>query len=180
MAQPEDQAISGSTNPEKYGTPLYFRPSRRCLLRAVKPISRSQWNDGYGADSGRPRGDPCTPALRPFATSPLGGTKRWILTTSSPRVFCIADEKPVCVSFRPRRCGPFLELPPFEDRNVIGGTSHARNPPDIRLSASLLIGPLDFTDKRTPPLCNQSISWNRKVKMKLVQKTLMNFNRLRL
>jgi hypothetical protein len=24
----------------------------RRLLRAVKPISRSQWNDGFGADSG--------------------------------------------------------------------------------------------------------------------------------
>jgi hypothetical protein len=33
-----------------------------CLTRAVKPISRSQMNDGYGADSGPSGGDPRRPA----------------------------------------------------------------------------------------------------------------------
>jgi class 3 adenylate cyclase/predicted ATPase len=41
---------------------------------AVKPISHSQWNDGYGADSGRPRGDPCKRALRPEETFPAAMT----------------------------------------------------------------------------------------------------------
>ena len=36
---------------------------------AVKPISRSQWNDGYGADSGPSRGDPCRRAYRPIEAS---------------------------------------------------------------------------------------------------------------
>ena len=38
-------------------------------LRAVKPISRSQWNGGYGADSGPSRGDPCRRAFRPIEAS---------------------------------------------------------------------------------------------------------------
>jgi hypothetical protein len=33
-------------------------------------ISRSQWNDGYSANSGPSRGDPCRGANRPFATFP--------------------------------------------------------------------------------------------------------------
>jgi hypothetical protein len=38
------------------------------LRRAVKLIARSQWNAGYGADSGHSRGGPCRPAIRPSAT----------------------------------------------------------------------------------------------------------------
>src|SRR5208337_1780180 len=34
------------------------------------------------------------------------------------------------------------------DRNVIDDARHARNPPDIRLSASLLIRPLDFARQK--------------------------------
>src|SRR5271166_99086 len=37
-------------------------------LRAVKPISRSQLNDGYGADCGRSRGSPYRGAIRPDET----------------------------------------------------------------------------------------------------------------
>jgi hypothetical protein len=47
----------------------------RCLLRAVRPASRSQLNDGYNADSGRSRGNHCTHAIRPFET--LLGTARY-------------------------------------------------------------------------------------------------------
>jgi hypothetical protein len=39
------------------------------LLRAAKPLSRSQRNDGYGADIDNSRGHPCRPALRPERTS---------------------------------------------------------------------------------------------------------------
>src|SRR6516162_9904964 len=39
------------------------------LLRAVKPISRSQWNGGFGADSGTSRGDPCRRAFHPTSHS---------------------------------------------------------------------------------------------------------------
>jgi hypothetical protein len=35
-------------------------------LRAVTPISRSQWNDGFGSDSGPSRGDSCRRAIRPI------------------------------------------------------------------------------------------------------------------
>ena len=45
-------------------------PKPGCRERAVKPISRSQWNDGFGADSGPSRGDACRRALRPW-TKPL-------------------------------------------------------------------------------------------------------------
>jgi hypothetical protein len=38
-------------------------------LWAVKPISRSQWNGGFGADSGRSGGDPRRRAIRPFEAS---------------------------------------------------------------------------------------------------------------
>jgi hypothetical protein len=34
----------------------------------VKPISRSHWDGGFGADSGPSRGDPCRPTFRPTAT----------------------------------------------------------------------------------------------------------------
>ena len=40
-----------------------------CLLMAVKAISRSQLNDGYGADCGRSRGGRRRGAIRPTATS---------------------------------------------------------------------------------------------------------------
>ncbi len=38
-------------------------------LRAVNAISRSQWNDGYGANPGPSRGDPCRRASRPIEAS---------------------------------------------------------------------------------------------------------------
>ena len=41
----------------------------RCLLRAVKPISRSQWNAGYCADSGPSRGDRRWHDIRPIEAS---------------------------------------------------------------------------------------------------------------
>ena len=37
----------------------------------VKPISRSQRNDAYGADTGPCRGDPCRRAFRPSETFPM-------------------------------------------------------------------------------------------------------------
>jgi hypothetical protein len=43
------------------------------LLRAVKVISRSQSNDGYGANSSPSRGRSRRRAFRPFATFPHGG-----------------------------------------------------------------------------------------------------------
>ena len=38
-------------------------------LRAVRAVSRPQWYDGYGADSGPSRGDPGRPASRPSRRS---------------------------------------------------------------------------------------------------------------
>jgi hypothetical protein len=54
--------------------PVCFRAadrsgSRDRPHRAVKPISRSQGNDGYRADSGPSGGGPCKGAIRPKATS---------------------------------------------------------------------------------------------------------------
>ena len=43
--------------------------SGRFRRAAAKPVSRSQRNDGYRADSGPSRGDPCRRAIRPTATS---------------------------------------------------------------------------------------------------------------
>jgi hypothetical protein len=45
-------------------------------LRAVKAISQSQRNDGYGADSGRSRGGRCRGAIRPKAK--LLVEERWV------------------------------------------------------------------------------------------------------
>jgi hypothetical protein len=36
---------------------MFCRQFEQCLLRAMKPIRRSQWNDGFSADSGPSRGD---------------------------------------------------------------------------------------------------------------------------
>jgi len=44
------------------------RPISRRPFRAVKSISRSQWNGSYGADSGPSRSDRCRRALRPSKT----------------------------------------------------------------------------------------------------------------
>jgi hypothetical protein len=44
----------------------------QCLLSGVKPISRSQWNDGFRPDSGPSRGDPCRRALRPERALKIG------------------------------------------------------------------------------------------------------------
>jgi hypothetical protein len=54
--------------------PVCFRAadrsgSRDRPHRAVKPISRSQGNDGYRADSGPSGGGPCKGAIRPIETS---------------------------------------------------------------------------------------------------------------
>jgi hypothetical protein len=43
-----------------------FRRGKNLGRRSL--FLRSLWNVGYGADSGRSRGDTCRPALRPFAT----------------------------------------------------------------------------------------------------------------
>ena len=45
--------------------PPVHRPDPERQQRAVKGISRSQWNDAFPADSGPSRGDPCRRALRP-------------------------------------------------------------------------------------------------------------------
>jgi hypothetical protein len=45
-----------------------LRGLQRITLRAVKPISRSKWNDGVAADSGPSRGDRCRGALRQSET----------------------------------------------------------------------------------------------------------------
>ena len=42
--------------------------SRRCPPWAVMRLSRSQWNDSYGAHSGPSRGECCRRALRPTTT----------------------------------------------------------------------------------------------------------------
>ena len=39
------------------------------MVPAVKPTSRSQRNDAYGADSGPSRGDACRRAIRPIEAS---------------------------------------------------------------------------------------------------------------
>jgi hypothetical protein len=44
------------------------RPISRRPFRAVKSISRSQWNGSYGADSGPSRSNRCRRAIRPFET----------------------------------------------------------------------------------------------------------------
>jgi hypothetical protein len=48
---------------------MFCRQFDQCLLRAVKPISRSQWNDGFGADSGPSQGDSRRRAIRPTEAS---------------------------------------------------------------------------------------------------------------
>jgi hypothetical protein len=53
-------------------------------LQAVKLISRSQWNGGFGADSGRSRGDPFWSALRPTAT--YAAAICYVRFTSTPAV----------------------------------------------------------------------------------------------
>jgi hypothetical protein len=50
-----------------------------------KPISRSQWKDGFGGDSGPSRGDPCTVASRPKAKIPLGHVRP---VSGKPEVAC--------------------------------------------------------------------------------------------
>ena len=50
-----------------------FLPTKKGALEAsgngaAKAISRSEWNGGYGADSGPSRGDPRRRAIRPDAT----------------------------------------------------------------------------------------------------------------
>ena len=46
---------------------------RQRYLRAVQSISRSQWNDCFGADPGPSRGDPCRRAYRPNASGVRAG-----------------------------------------------------------------------------------------------------------
>jgi hypothetical protein len=64
-----------SPSPKSTSTPRIRRRSKfRKTLRAVKPILRGPWNDGYGTDCGRSRGGRWTGASRPFASF-LPGTK---------------------------------------------------------------------------------------------------------
>jgi hypothetical protein len=50
-----------------------FRPAVKMKsedpLWVVKALSRSQWDDGYGADCGRSRGGSCRSAIRPIEAS---------------------------------------------------------------------------------------------------------------
>ena len=52
------------------------------MVPAVKPTSRSQRNDAYGADSGPSPGDACRRAIRPTATSMAA--IRYVRSTSRP------------------------------------------------------------------------------------------------
>jgi hypothetical protein len=54
------------------------------MLPAVKPTSRAQRNDAYGADSGPSRGDACRRAIRPTATSEA--VVCYVRNTSTPAV----------------------------------------------------------------------------------------------
>jgi len=51
---------------------------------AVKAISRSQWNDGYGPDCGRSRGGTCRGAIRPIEASKAAVS--YVRNTSTPAV----------------------------------------------------------------------------------------------
>ena len=63
------KTIGPGHNPRERGILEILRDTPR-PLRAVKPISRSQWNGGFGAHCGPSRGDPCRRAVRP-RTKPL-------------------------------------------------------------------------------------------------------------
>ena len=63
----------------------FGRKRSRCKAgssASVKPISRSHWNDGYGADSGSSRGDSRRRAFRPISTSPRA--TGYVRFTSTP------------------------------------------------------------------------------------------------
>jgi hypothetical protein len=70
------------------------------LLRPVKAISRSESNDGSGADSSLSRGDPCWSALRPIKASK--GAACYVRSTSTPAVRC-AQVTPVVICLRRRK-----------------------------------------------------------------------------
>ena len=57
-----DAAVRGDDAQDHVG-------QRELLLRPVKRTPRSQWNGGFGADSGPSRGDPFRPAIRPIEAS---------------------------------------------------------------------------------------------------------------
>jgi hypothetical protein len=52
--------------------------------RAVNPISRSQWNDGLGADSSPSRSDPCRRTFRPEADDSRGRKQRRVAAIPAP------------------------------------------------------------------------------------------------
>jgi hypothetical protein len=83
------QLANVSVHREDVKRPVLFRSgggfgagkdSNQGLLQAVKLISRSQRNVGYGAENGRSRGSLCRGALRPIATSTAA--MRYVRSTS--------------------------------------------------------------------------------------------------
>jgi hypothetical protein len=54
------------------------------VTAAVKPTPRSEWNDGYGTDSGPSGGDSCRRAFRPIEAS--RATIGYVRNTSTPAV----------------------------------------------------------------------------------------------
>ena len=63
------------------------------MVPAVKPTSRSQRNDAYGADTGPSRGDACRRAIRP--TEAFKAAVCYVRNTSTPTV-CRREFHPQC------------------------------------------------------------------------------------
>jgi hypothetical protein len=70
------------------------------LLRAMKPISRSQRNDGFRADSGPSRSDPRRPALRPTATAAAAVCYDRSTSTPAVRLAFIRDVQSLLTNVR--------------------------------------------------------------------------------
>jgi len=63
----------------------FLKEKHRRPLWAVKPILQSQENDGFGAESGPSRGDPCRRAIRPIDASKAA--VGFVRNTSTPAVW---------------------------------------------------------------------------------------------
>src|SRR5208282_2868153 len=79
-------------------------------LRAEKPISRSQWNAGYGADSGPSRGDLRRRASRPIEASKAAIRNVRLTSTPAVRLVSIRDVQSLSTNVRCIGLGSTVEL----------------------------------------------------------------------
>jgi hypothetical protein len=126
----------------------------RSMPTLGRPISRSQWNAGFGADSGPSRSDPCRRAIRPTATyaardllCPLHVDSRQLARLRRPSASGSRAVNRLAMAIRLKKGTPDLRASPSAE--CVSGASEGRAA--IALQHAFLYGPQNLSRRYHHP-----------------------------